>query len=113
MTETPEEGLSAETIWIRAYACTYLPNEGAFTFPPQVLRDAHVTLVDVRNALRTATVTYSNKLDDPGAIWIAEGFDADDRKLEIKLHVISSEISVTLKSVVVLEVRKEGPDDAA
>lgn len=71
------------------------------------------TLVDIRNILRYGIVTYSDKLDEPGAIWVVEGEDANGRRLNLTLYVISETYSVTLRSVDLLESEKDGNNDAA
>ena len=88
-----------ETEWIRAYARTYIVSETPFSYCPQKLREIGVTLVDIRNICRRGRVVYANKLDGPGALWIVEGADMDERKIRWVIVVVSEEISVSLRSV--------------
>ncbi len=112
MPEHPKLAHAVETEWVREYARTYLPSDAAFKFRPALLRREEVTLIDIRNVLQSGVVTFSDKLDEPGAIWIVEGDDDDGRRLIVTLHVISEEVSVTLRDVQVVGM-KGGIDDAA
>jgi hypothetical protein len=108
----PQEAFSLETDWIREYARSYLPSELAFSYPPNALRRVSVTLIDIRNVLRAGTVTYSDKLDGPGAIWLVEGTDTEDRQITVKLHVISERLSVALMDVSVAKTESNDNDAA-
>jgi hypothetical protein len=113
MPEKPKPAHALETEWVHEYARTYLPSDAAFRYSPALLRRERVSLVDIRNALRSGAVIYSDKLDDPGALWIVEGDDADGRRIIVMLHVISESVSVSLQSVEVVGSQKGGSDDAA
>ena len=116
MAAAPKRVLDIETVWIRQYARAYLPHETGFSFSAEMLRREGVTLIDVRNVFRKGVVTYANKLDDPGAIWVVEGEDVDGRQLRITVIVVSEILEVRLRKVerVVAEVKvQEKPNDAA
>jgi hypothetical protein len=103
-----------ETEWVRGYGRTYLPSEASFSYRPALLRERGVTLVDIRNVLRIGVVTFADKLDDPGAIWVVEGDDADGRRLVVTLHVVSETLNVSLREVEVVRTGvKGGSNDAA
>lgn len=112
--EQPKLGYAVETEWVRGYARTYFPSEAPFNYRPALLRRKRVALVDIRNVLRSGIVTFSDKLDEPGAIWVVEGEDADGRGIVVTLHVISETLSVTLRDVeVVRSIEKGDSNDAA
>ena len=114
MPEQPQLAHALETDWVRQYARTYLPSDAAFKFRPALLRRNKVTLIDIRNVLRSGTVVFSDKLDSPGATWIVEGNDTDGRQIVVTLHVISETVSVALIDVDVVMLReKGGTNDAA
>lgn len=113
MEETKRLEHLIETTWIQGFASTYLPTDLGFTFSPEMLRANDVSIVDLRNALRSGHVVSTEKLDDPGAHWVVEGDDIDGRILRITLHVVSELVSVKLVDVSVVETRKDGPNDAA
>lgn len=108
-----EGTLQVETEWIREYAKSYLPTEFGFSYAPSDLRAANVSLVNIRSAIINGVVVFSDKLDDPGAIWIVEGQDQDERYLRLELHVVSEPPSVTLRSIEIVDPVVEGGDDAA
>jgi hypothetical protein len=112
--QQPTLANAIETEWVRGYARTYFPSEAPFTYRPALLRRKRITLVDIRNALRSGVVTFSDKCDGPGAIWVVEGDDADGRRIVVTLHVVSETMSVTLQDVeVVRSIEKGGDNDAA
>ena len=112
--EEPMYAYAVETEWVRGYGKTYLPSEASFNYRPALLRQRGVTLIDIRNVLRTGVVTFADKLDDPGAIWVVEGDDADGRRLVVTLHVVSETLSVSLREVEVVRTSvKGGSNDAA
>jgi hypothetical protein len=116
MAAEPKRALDIETIWIRQYARAYLPNETGFSFSAEMLRREGVTLIDVRNVFRKGVVTYADKLNDPGAIWVVEGEDVDGRPLRITVIVVSEILEVRLKKLerVVAKAKvQERPNDAA
>ena len=88
-----------QTEWIREYARAWSPMEAGFTYAPEVLRRANVFIVDLRNLLRNGVVTYDEKLDGPGALWIVEGDDGDGNLIVAEIVVISEELDVTVRSV--------------
>lgn len=99
MPAKPKTALKLETEWLREYARAYLPSEAAFSFSADALRRAGVTLVGIRNACREGIVFFSDKLDDPGAVWMVEGDDGDGNMLVITLVVITDTMSVSLYEV--------------
>jgi hypothetical protein len=102
-----------ETVWLQEYANTYLPTDASFSFCPEELRECGLSLVDVREMLRTAVVTSADKLDEPGAIWIAEALADDGREFCLTVHVISEEYDVELKGVEEMSKREDDSNDAA
>lgn len=113
MPEQPQLAHALETDWVRQYARTYLPSDAAFRFRPALLRRKNVTLIDIRNVLRSGTVVFSDKLDGPGATWVVEGRDTDGRQIVVTLHVISDIVSVALVDLDVVVMKKGGTNDAA
>jgi hypothetical protein len=113
MPEQSKLAHAVETDWVRQYARTYLPSDAAFKFRPALLRREKVTLIDIRNVLRSGTVVFSDKLDDPGALWVVKGSDTDGRQIAVTLHVISETVSVELLDVDVMVMKKGGTNDAA
>jgi hypothetical protein len=99
MVARPKNGPSLATVWLREYARTYLPSEAMFDFAPDDLRRAGLSLIDVRNLLRTGVVTYEDKLDGPGGLWIVEGCDCDGMKLIAAIEVRSDSYQVKLRSI--------------
>jgi hypothetical protein len=99
MAAQPKRICDVETVWLREYASTYLPNERAMSFTPEMLRREGVTLVDVRNALRNGTVTNADKIDGPDATWWVEGQDIDGSILLLTVVVVSETLEVSLCSV--------------
>lgn len=113
MIAKPKTALSMETQWLRAYARTYLPSDAAFSFSPERLRRAGVTLVDVRNVFRTGVVAVADKLDGPGALWIVEGENSNGDLLRLTVIVVSEELAVSLRDVERVIVKEDGQHDAA
>ena len=111
--EKPKRVLRLETEWIRAYATTYMPTESGFSYAPSALRAIDVSLVNVRHVFRNGTVVFADKLNEPGAVWIVEGRDQDERWLRLELCVISEMQSVALRDVEILRQTVENDDDAA
>ncbi|TLG78599.1 hypothetical protein [Methylocystis sp. B8] len=112
MSAAPEPQFATETVWIREYAATYLPRETGFTYTPEMLRRENVSVVDLRNVFRLGTVTYANKLDGPGALWIIEGSDGDGGSICAQLWVISETLEVTVRRVKRVKTLEE-PGNAA
>jgi hypothetical protein len=111
--EQPTIAYAGETEWVRNFGRTCLPNEASFICRPALLRRRGITLIDIRNVLRTGIVTSADK-DDQGAIWIVEGNDADGHHLVVSLHVISETLHVSLQDVeLVRTCVKGGNNDAA
>ena len=111
-TKPKRNDLAIETGWLRAYAETHLPTEALFEFSPADLRQAGASLVQVRNILRNCRVVYSDKLEERGALWMAEGDDGDGREFRLTLKVIEYE-SVTLQEIEELRPSEEEGHDAA
>ena len=86
--------------------------EFGFWYAPARLREAGISLVEIRNVLRGGDVVFADKLDRPGARWVIIGETSDGERLEVTLIVISELLSVTLERVERVEVRENG-DDAA
>lgn len=112
MSAAPEPQFATETVWIREYAATYLPRETGFTYPPEMLRRENISVVDLRNVFRMGVVTYANKLDGPGALWIVEGSDGDGHRICAQLWVISETLEVTVRRVKRVKTLEE-PGNAA
>lgn len=111
MPPQPKRVLSMATTWIREYAQTYLPSEAGFSFSPDDLRAASVSLVTIRHVLRHGHVVHVSKLDEPGAIWIIEGQDNDGNGYRMTVKVVSEMLDVTLRKVERLKkVEKENLD---
>lgn len=109
----PKLAFSLETEWIRGYAKSYLPNEAGFSFPPRMLRERNISIIQIRHALRHGAVVYADKLDEPGAEWIVVGKDQDGNELRFNLVVVSEAHKVTMRDVTRIEDLKETNDDAA
>lgn len=114
MAARPKAATALETEWLREYARTYMPTESAFSFSASELRRAGVTLIGIRNAFREGVVTFADKLDGPGAIWMVEGEDEDGNILIVELEVVTETLGVTLRKVTKLvSLREENGNDAA
>jgi len=117
MSAVAKRVLKFETEWLCSYASAYDPNEEGFAFSERQLRQGRISLVELRNALRRCVVVYAEKLDIPGAMWIAEGPGDEQEQLRITLTVVSETMDVRLRAVerfrVESNVREEGPNDAA
>src|SRR5260370_6169239 len=107
----------SETEWLRAYAEAYEPTETGFAFPAERLREISASLVDIRVALRRCEVIYADKLDGPGALWIAEGPIDEQDRLRLSLIVVSETLDVRLREIerfrVEVNLGEDGPNDAA
>lgn len=101
-----------ETLMLRAYAQTYLPNEAPLTFAPAVLREAAMTLVDVRNAFRRGRVT-SAKVDAGGFLWTVETEEEVGTTVRLLVWVLAEMRAVNLRSVERNSMPMEEPHDAA
>ena len=101
-----------ETEWLREYARTYEPSDAGFTFRPQQLREQRISLVQIRDAMRSGTVLDAEKLDEPGAIWTVFGEDCDGVGFDLIVHVVSEIFSVELIRVSVFQTREIGNDAA-
>lgn len=113
MEAVAEPDFKLETMWLREYATTYLPSEAGFSYQPEMFRQEHISIVDIRNVFRTGVVSYADKLDDPGAIWIVYGEDGDGEIIVAEILVISEALDVTVrKAKRVLRSQKE-TDNAA
>lgn len=108
-----QRALGLETEWLREYARTYLPSEADFAFPPEDLRREGITLVQLRYLFWTGSVVYSDKLDEPGALWVVAGTDCDGNDLTATIIVVTEVLSVKLVEVKRGKGRKEGANDAA
>ncbi|RAI37105.1 hypothetical protein [Rhodoplanes serenus] len=102
-----------ETEWLRAFASTYLPADGALIFEPPMLRDAEVSLIDLRHLFKKGRVVTADKLDGPGACWSVVGCDCEGNPLEARVDVVSEEITVILRDVRRPMFEKGSDDDAA
>lgn len=101
-----------ETMWLREWARTLLSSDGTFSFSPQGLRDAEVTLVEIRYAMRFSTVVFTEKEEASDAYWIAEGPDGDGSMLVLYLRVdVNVQRVRLLKAARITE--EEGGNDAA
>ncbi|WP_296578832.1 DUF4258 domain-containing protein [Phreatobacter sp.] len=105
--------LEFETNWIRAYAETYMPSDAPFSFRPAQLRATGLSLVDIRNVLRSGLVVFSEKHDGPGARWVVEGHDDDGRRIRVWLEVESSLVRVELRKIEVVASKEDDSDGAA
>jgi hypothetical protein len=105
--------LSLETIWIREFAKTYLPSEAGLTYAPQVLRDAGISLIGIRNILRRGRVVFADKLNGPGARWVIEGDNNDGERFRLTATVITEQLSVDTNKVdrVTLQVQVKERND--
>ncbi|MGJ0508396.1 MAG: hypothetical protein ACR652_14995 [Methylocystis sp.] len=99
MQATVAEELSIETEWLREYASAYLPCEGGFKFTPEMFRREAVSIVDIRNVFRHGVVTYADKLDEPGALWIVRGYDGDGGYIVAEIVVVSETYDVDVRNV--------------
>src|SRR4051812_13786782 len=114
MPPQPKRAFRHETTWIREYAKTYLPNEVGFSYEPQDLRDAGISIIGIRNIFRRGRVVYRNKLEGPGAVWIIEGDNNDEERFRLTVVVISESIAVSLMRAERVNERKvEDNNDAA
>ena len=109
----PKPRLEPETTWLREYARTYGPHETAFEFSPGALRAAGVTILDIRHGFRDGFVVFSDKLDEPGAIWVVESETCDGLPMRAEITVITETYSVKLRSVHVVRERQNVNDTAA
>lgn len=92
----PKRAFPHETSWIQEFAKTYLPSEAGFSYSPEHLRSAGISLVGLRNVLRRGHVTQVNNLNRPGALWIVEGDNNDGERFRLTVIVISESIAVSL-----------------
>lgn len=99
MVASAEESFAFQTNWLRAYASAWSPCEAGFSYAPAMLRREGVSVVDLRNLFRDGVVTYDNKLDEPGALWIVEGTDDDGTYLVAEIIVVSETMQVTVRRV--------------
>ncbi len=99
MVVKPERQFAIETDWIRGYASAWLPTEAPFKHTPAMFRREGVSILDLRNVFRNGVVTYDEKLDGPGALWIVEGDDGDGNLIIAEIVVISEELDVTVRCV--------------
>jgi hypothetical protein len=112
-----KRSLKFETEWLREYASTYVPSEAGFEFSSDLLRRSGISLVELRNALRSCVVLFADKLDGPGAFWVAEGPDDEEDRIVVELTVVSETYEVRLRDARRMRVEsivtEEGSDDAA
>ncbi len=108
-----DRAFQLETEWIRCFAKFYMPTEAGFSHEPNNLRVQGVSLINIRHVFRNGIVVFDDKLDGPGAIWVVEGQDQDERYLCLELYVVSEIQSVTLRNVEVVEPQVDNGDDAA
>lgn len=99
MVADAEASFAFQTDWLRSYASSWSPREAGFRFAPEMLRREDVSVVDLRNIFRNGVVTFDNKLDEPGALWIVEGDDGDGNMIVAELVVISETMDVTVRRV--------------
>lgn len=99
--------LRIETTWIRGYGRTYLPSEAGFSFSADDLRASGITLVTVRRVLSHGYVVCADKLDGPGAIWIVEGQDNEEKWYRATLRVISEILDVTLIEIEQMKMQEK------
>jgi hypothetical protein len=99
MVVKPERQFAFETDWIHAYASNWLPTEAPFRHTPAMFRREKISILDIRNVFRNGVVTYDEKLDGPGALWIIEGDDGDGNLILAEIVVISEELDVTVRRV--------------
>lgn len=97
------------TGWLRGYAETYLPADAMFDFCADDLRRENVTLVDIKCLFRKGDVTFTDKLDAWGAIWMVVGPDVDGNTLVAEIHVHTDTNMVKLQSVERLNHHEEPP----
>ena len=109
--------LKFETEWLRGCAEAFQPVDAGFAFSAHRLRVTGISLVDIRNALRMCEVVYANKLDEPGALWVAEGPTDEQDRLRVTLHVVSETLEVSLRAIerfrVEFNAGEDGANDAA
>lgn len=110
MVARPKIELSLTTVWLREYARTYMPADAMFDFAPDDLRRAGLSLIDVRNLFRTGVVTYEDKLEGPGGLWVVEGRDCDSVAFIAAIEVYSDSYFVKLLSI---ERQVENDDESA
>jgi len=114
MLPQPERVCSLETVWIREFASMYLPSETGLSYAPQSLRDAGISLLDVRNICRRGYVVFADKLNGPGAVWVIEGDNNDGESFRLTVTVITEQLAVDLNKVerltgsVSLEEKRDG-----
>ncbi len=99
MVARPKLDFRVQTVWIRSYASAWSPSEAPFTYEKEMLLEAGVTLIDLRNLFRNGCVTFDEKLDEPGALWVVEGEDDDGNQLYAEVIVVSEEQDVTIRQV--------------
>jgi hypothetical protein len=113
MPAQPKRVHNLETVWIHEFAKTYSPTEVGLTYSPQSLRDARLDLIGVRNILRRGHVTFADKLNGLGALWVIEGDNNEGERFHLTAIVITEEFAVDLKKVerVAMEVKAEEIND--
>ena len=99
MVVKPERQFAFETDSIRANVSTWLPTEAPFQHTPAMFRRKRASILDIRNVFRNGLVTYDEKLDGPGALWIIEGDDGDGNLIVAEIVVIFEELDVTVRRV--------------
>ena len=99
MAALPKNAPEFETTWLRAYADSYATDETGFTFSDGLLLEKGTNLVEIRNAFRRCVVVFADKLEEPGALWIAEGPTDEDEQLRLTLTVVSATDDVRLMDV--------------
>ena len=108
---TPQpEPLTFATDWIRDYAKTCIPADASFEYSASYLTAQGFTLLDVLQLFRSGTVTYADKLEGPGGIWVVEGFDTEDHFVTAVILVFYEHSIVRLHSI---ELNEEGPQNDA
>lgn len=102
-----------ETEWIRSWARIYLPYETATVFSAEAFRKGDLSLVDLMHVLGAGIVVHAEKLDEPGARWVVVGEDAEERRIQVTIVVISECYEVDLIDIQLLKGDSDGSDDAA
>jgi len=92
-----ERACPLETEWIHEYAEAYMFGDCGIEFMPAAFAREGITLVDIRNVFRNGDVTYADKLDGPGAVWLVEGDDGDGGYIVAEIVVVSETLSVKVE----------------
>jgi hypothetical protein len=105
MAASQPEPLTYATDWLREYASTRGRTDATFEYSADDLNSSGFTLLDVFHLFRHGNVTYVDKIEGPGGLWVVEGFDADDRLTCAVVLVFYGSSIVRLHSI---ELNEEG-----